>query len=100
MDSQVAVAAAAAAAAGCAAGWLCGSSRADARTVSADAAAGAPPAEASAATYVPPPVWAWDKSAGGKFASINRPVSGALSAPLPDCHLTSTRWCSCGRYLR
>ena len=28
-------------------------------------------------TYVPPKVWEWDKNNGGKFASINRPVSGA-----------------------
>lgn len=26
--------------------------------------------------YVPPKVWEWDKSSGGKFANINRPVSG------------------------
>lgn len=29
------------------------------------------------ATYTPPAVWTWDKSSGGKFANINRPVSGA-----------------------
>jgi len=28
-------------------------------------------------TYQPPEVWTWDKSAGGAFANINRPVSGA-----------------------
>jgi len=28
-------------------------------------------------TYVPPAVWTWDKESGGKFANINRPVSGA-----------------------
>ena len=28
-------------------------------------------------TYIPPKVWAWDQSNGGKFANINRPVSGA-----------------------
>ena len=28
------------------------------------------------AGYVPPKVWTWDKENGGKFASINRPVSG------------------------
>lgn len=28
-------------------------------------------------TYTPPKVWTWDKSNGGQFASINRPVSGA-----------------------
>ncbi len=26
--------------------------------------------------YVPPKVWVWDKENGGKFANINRPVSG------------------------
>lgn len=28
-------------------------------------------------TYIPPAVWTWDKESGGKFANINRPVSGA-----------------------
>ena len=27
--------------------------------------------------YTPPKVWKWDKANGGKFANINRPVSGA-----------------------
>lgn len=27
-------------------------------------------------TYIPPKVWTWDSSSGGKFASINRPVAG------------------------
>ena len=27
--------------------------------------------------YTPPKVWTWDKESGGKFANINRPVSGA-----------------------
>src|SRR6202012_5192173 len=27
--------------------------------------------------YVPPKVWTWDKESGGRFASINRPISGA-----------------------
>ncbi|MEL6475356.1 MAG: glutathione-dependent disulfide-bond oxidoreductase [Pseudomonadota bacterium] len=27
--------------------------------------------------YVPPKVWTWDKESGGRFAKINRPVSGA-----------------------
>ena len=27
-------------------------------------------------TYLPAKVWTWDKSAGGAFANINRPVSG------------------------
>jgi len=26
--------------------------------------------------YVPPKVWTWDKENGGKFANINRPISG------------------------
>ena len=29
--------------------------------------------------YTPPKVWAWDPDNGGKFANINRPVSGATS---------------------
>ncbi|MEQ3648606.1 glutathione-dependent disulfide-bond oxidoreductase [Hyphomonas sp.] len=28
-------------------------------------------------TYTPPKVWKWDAESGGRFASINRPVSGA-----------------------
>ena len=27
--------------------------------------------------YTPPKVWTWDESSGGKFAAINRPVSGS-----------------------
>lgn len=27
--------------------------------------------------YVPPKVWTWDKENGGRFANINRPISGA-----------------------
>lgn len=27
--------------------------------------------------YTPPKVWTWDQESGGKFAAINRPVSGA-----------------------
>ena len=27
--------------------------------------------------YTPPKVWTWNKENGGKFASINRPISGA-----------------------
>lgn len=27
--------------------------------------------------YIPPKVWTWNKSSGGRFANINRPVSGA-----------------------
>lgn len=34
--------------------------------------------------YVPPRVWTWEPGNGGKFANINRPVSGAThDAPLP-----------------
>ena len=29
------------------------------------------------AEYTPPKVWTWDKESGGRFAKINRPVSGA-----------------------
>lgn len=28
-------------------------------------------------TYIPPKVWTWDTESGGKFANINRPISGA-----------------------
>lgn len=28
-------------------------------------------------TYTPPKVWQWDSESGGKWASINRPISGA-----------------------
>lgn len=27
--------------------------------------------------YTPPNIWHWNKENGGKFANINRPVSGA-----------------------
>ena len=27
--------------------------------------------------YTPPKVWTWDQESGGKFANINRPISGA-----------------------
>ncbi len=27
--------------------------------------------------YVPPKVWTWNKASGGRFANINRPISGA-----------------------
>ncbi len=26
--------------------------------------------------YTPPKVWTWNKAAGGRFASINRPIAG------------------------
>lgn len=29
-------------------------------------------------SYTPPAVWTWDKESGGRFAAINRPVSGAI----------------------
>ena len=35
------------------------------------------PADNLPAGYVPPRVWTWEKPSGGRFASINRPVSGA-----------------------
>ena len=28
-------------------------------------------------TYTPPKVWTWDQESGGRFANINRPISGA-----------------------
>jgi len=31
----------------------------------------------TSAAYVPPSVWHWDKENGGRFANINRPISGA-----------------------
>lgn len=30
------------------------------------------------AEYVPPKVWTWDTESGGRFANINRPISGAI----------------------
>ena len=27
--------------------------------------------------YIPPRIWTWDKESGGRFANINRPISGA-----------------------
>ena len=32
----------------------------------------------NATEYTPPKVWLWDKESGGKFASINRPIAGAI----------------------
>lgn len=29
--------------------------------------------------YTPPKVWTWDAENGGKFANVNRPISGAIS---------------------
>ncbi|MFN0160454.1 MAG: glutathione-dependent disulfide-bond oxidoreductase [Burkholderiales bacterium] len=29
------------------------------------------------AEYTPPAIWTWEKASGGKFANINRPISGA-----------------------
>lgn len=29
------------------------------------------------AAYTPPKIWTWDKESGGRFANINRPISGA-----------------------
>jgi GST-like protein len=31
---------------------------------------------ANSSEYVPPKVWTWNKSNGGRFANINRPVAG------------------------
>src|SRR6202795_2394785 len=31
---------------------------------------------ASSSEYVPPKVWTWNKSNGGRFANINRPIAG------------------------
>ena len=31
----------------------------------------------SETAYTPPTVWQWNKESGGKFANINRPISGA-----------------------
>jgi len=36
------------------------------------------------AEYTPPKIWSWDKENGGRFANINRPISGAtLEKDLP-----------------
>ena len=36
------------------------------------------------AAYIPPKVWTWNKESGGRFAAINRPISGAThEAELP-----------------
>ena len=31
----------------------------------------------SSSEYTPPKIWTWNKESGGRFASINRPISGA-----------------------
>ncbi|MGB6231192.1 MAG: glutathione-dependent disulfide-bond oxidoreductase [Litorimonas sp.] len=33
--------------------------------------------EQTLSDYTPPEIWTWDQSSGGKFANINRPISGA-----------------------
>lgn len=33
--------------------------------------------EQTLSKYEPPKVWTWDKASGGRFANINRPISGA-----------------------
>ena len=33
--------------------------------------------EQTLSEYEPPKVWTWDKASGGRFANINRPISGA-----------------------
>ncbi len=38
----------------------------------------------SQSDYTPPKVWQWDQESGGRFANINRPISGAThEKPLP-----------------
>jgi GSH-dependent disulfide-bond oxidoreductase len=32
-----------------------------------------------AVAYTPPKIWTWNKESGGRFASINRPISGAIT---------------------
>jgi GST-like protein len=32
---------------------------------------------AESSTYTPPKVWQWNKDSGGRFANINRPITGA-----------------------
>ena len=46
-------------------------------------------------TYQPAKVWTWDKSAGGAFANINRPVSGPThekTLPVGNIRCNSIRW--------
>jgi len=35
--------------------------------------------EQTLSDWTPPKVWTWDKASGGRFANINRPISGATS---------------------
>jgi GSH-dependent disulfide-bond oxidoreductase len=35
------------------------------------------PANNQPSGYIPPKIWTWDQESGGRFASINRPISGA-----------------------
>ena len=45
--------------------------------------------------YEPPKVWKWERENGGRFANINRPVSGAThekSCPAASIRTSSTRW--------
>lgn len=46
-------------------------------------------------TYQPAKVWTWDKSDGGAFANINRPVSGPThdkTLPVGNIRYSFTRW--------
>ena len=47
-------------------------------------------------TYSPPKVWTWDQESGGRFANINRPISGAThnKEPVSYTHLTLPTICS------
>ena len=40
-------------------------------------------------TYSPPKVWTWDQESGGRFANINRPISGATHDKELACGETS-----------
>jgi GST-like protein len=33
--------------------------------------------QSDSADYTPPKVWTWDKPGGGRFANVNRPISGS-----------------------
>lgn len=46
-------------------------------------------------TYQPAKVWTWDKSGGGAFANINRPVSGPThdkTLPSANIRYSFIRW--------